>query len=140
PGHAARTTGGQEPSAQLGSGRGPASFAQACPWHSFRRGRAPYPAARGVLPGGATGLFEHKFGCSSTSWDLRSNVPVRSDKTGPHRAGGNLAYATRVRSGPELRGLSAEQFTAELAALARVHPLAMAAPAPQLPPPISILH
>ena len=119
--------------------RSPASSAQACPWHSFRRGRAPYPAARGALPGGATALFEHKFGCSSTSWHLRSNVPARSDKTGQHRPGGNLAYATRVRSGPELRELSAEQFADELDALAGIYALAMAAPAAELPGRISIM-
>src|SRR5262249_60998825 len=100
--------------------------------------------ARSGQPGGGCreaplGLFEHKFGCSSTSWDLRSNVPVRSDKTGPHRAGGNLAYATRVRSGPELRELSAEQFTAELDALAGSYALAMAAPAAELPRRVCIL-
>src|SRR5215831_2084645 len=81
------------------------------------------PPRAGALPGrrGKRGreapldLFEHKFGYSSTHWDLRSKVPAGSDKTGRGRAGGNLAYATRVRSGPELRELSPEQFTAELA-------------------------
>jgi ribosomal protein S18 acetylase RimI-like enzyme len=58
---------------------------------------------------------------------------------GPHRAGGNLAYATRVRSGPELRELSAEQFTAELDALAEIYALAMAAPAAELPGRMSIM-
>jgi ribosomal protein S18 acetylase RimI-like enzyme len=44
----------------------------------------------------------------------------------------NLAYATRVRSGPELRELSAEQFTAELDALTRIYAAAMDAPAAEL--------
>ena len=47
--------------------------------------------------------------------------------------GRNLAYATRVRSGPELRELSAEQFTAELDALTQIYALAMDAPAAELP-------
>ena len=84
-------------------------------------------------------LFEHKFGYSSTHWDLRSKVPAGSDRTGPHRARGNLAYATRVRSGPELRELSAEQFTAELDALAGIYALAMTAPAAELPGRMSIM-
>jgi GNAT superfamily N-acetyltransferase len=49
------------------------------------------------------------------------------------RAGRNLAYATRVRSGPELRELSAEQFTAELDALTGIYALAMDAPTVELP-------
>jgi ribosomal protein S18 acetylase RimI-like enzyme len=68
--------------------------------------------------------------------DLRSNIPAGSDKTrpaGPVPGGRNLAYATRVRSGPELRELSAEQFTAELDALTRIYALAMDAPAAELP-------
>ncbi len=54
-------------------------------------------------------------------------------------AGGNLAYATRVRSGLELRELSAEQFTAELDALTEIYALAMGAPAAELPGRMSIL-
>jgi ribosomal protein S18 acetylase RimI-like enzyme len=44
-----------------------------------------------------------------------------------------------VRSGPELRELSAEQFTDELDALAGIYALAMAAPAAELPGRISIM-
>jgi GNAT superfamily N-acetyltransferase len=44
-----------------------------------------------------------------------------------------------VRSGPELRELSAEQFTDELDALAEIYALAMAAPAAELPGRISIM-
>jgi ribosomal protein S18 acetylase RimI-like enzyme len=44
-----------------------------------------------------------------------------------------------VRSGPELRELSAEQFTDELDALAEIYALAMAAPATELPGRISIM-
>ena len=54
-------------------------------------------------------------------------------------AGRNLAYATRVRSGPQLRELSAGQFTAELDALAGIYALAMAAPAAELPGRIAIM-
>jgi ribosomal protein S18 acetylase RimI-like enzyme len=53
--------------------------------------------------------------------------------------GRNLAYATRVRSGPELRELSAEQFTAELDALTRIYALAMNAPAAELPGRVAIM-
>ena len=53
--------------------------------------------------------------------------------------GRNLAYATRVRSGPELRELSAEQFTAELDALTRIYALAMNAPAADLPGRMAIM-
>ena len=53
--------------------------------------------------------------------------------------GRNLAYATRVRSGPELRELSAEQFTAELDALTRIYALAMDAPAAELPGRMAIM-
>jgi len=77
-------------------------------------------------------IFEHIFGYLSTRLDLRSNIPAGSDKPGRRRpvpGGRNLAYATRVRSGPELRELSAEQFTAELDALTRIYALAMDAPA-----------
>ncbi len=55
----------------------------------------------------------------------------------PH--GGNLAYATWVRSGPGLRVLSAEQFAAELDALTGIYALAMDAPASELPGRISIM-
>ena len=48
-------------------------------------------------------------------------------------AAGNLAYATQVRSGPELRELNAGQFLAELDALTAIYALAMDAPASQLP-------
>jgi len=44
-----------------------------------------------------------------------------------------------VRSGPELRELSAEQFTNELDALAGIYALAMGAPAAELPGRISIM-
>jgi ribosomal protein S18 acetylase RimI-like enzyme len=44
-----------------------------------------------------------------------------------------------VCSGPELRELSAEQFTAELDALAGIYALAMAAPAAELPGRMSIM-
>ena len=44
-----------------------------------------------------------------------------------------------MRSGPELRELSAEQFTDELDALAGIYALAMAAPAAELPGRISIM-
>jgi ribosomal protein S18 acetylase RimI-like enzyme len=44
-----------------------------------------------------------------------------------------------VRSGPELRELSAEQFTAELDALAGIYALAMAAPAAELPGRMAIM-
>jgi ribosomal protein S18 acetylase RimI-like enzyme len=44
-----------------------------------------------------------------------------------------------VRSGPELRELSAEQFAAELDALAEIYALAMAAPAVELPGRMSIM-
>jgi ribosomal protein S18 acetylase RimI-like enzyme len=44
-----------------------------------------------------------------------------------------------VRSGPELRELSAEQFTAELDALARIYALAMHAPAAELPGRVAIM-
>ena len=44
-----------------------------------------------------------------------------------------------MRSGPELRELSAEQFTGELDALAGIYALAMAAPASELPGRISIM-
>ena len=44
-----------------------------------------------------------------------------------------------MRSGPELRELSAEQFTAELDALTGIYALAMAAPAGELPGRISIM-
>jgi ribosomal protein S18 acetylase RimI-like enzyme len=44
-----------------------------------------------------------------------------------------------VHSGPELRELSAEQFTAELDALAGIYALAMAAPAAELPGRIAIM-
>jgi ribosomal protein S18 acetylase RimI-like enzyme len=44
-----------------------------------------------------------------------------------------------VRSGPELRELSAEQFTDELDALAEIYALAMAAPAAELPGRMSIM-
>jgi ribosomal protein S18 acetylase RimI-like enzyme len=44
-----------------------------------------------------------------------------------------------VRSGPELRELSAEQFTAELDALAGIYALAMSAPAAELPGRMSIM-
>jgi ribosomal protein S18 acetylase RimI-like enzyme len=44
-----------------------------------------------------------------------------------------------VRSGPELRELSAEQFTYELDALAEIYALAMAAPAAELPGRMSIM-
>jgi GNAT superfamily N-acetyltransferase len=44
-----------------------------------------------------------------------------------------------VRSGPELRELSAEQFNDELDALAEIYALAMAAPAGELPGRISIM-
>jgi ribosomal protein S18 acetylase RimI-like enzyme len=44
-----------------------------------------------------------------------------------------------VRSGPELRELSAEQFTDELDALAGIYALAMAAPATELPGRVSIM-
>jgi ribosomal protein S18 acetylase RimI-like enzyme len=44
-----------------------------------------------------------------------------------------------VRSGPELRELSAEQFTDELDALAGIYALAMAAPAAELPGRMSIM-
>ena len=44
-----------------------------------------------------------------------------------------------MRSGPELRELSAEQFTDELDALAEIYALAMAAPAAELPGRISIM-
>jgi len=54
-------------------------------------------------------------------------------------AGGTFAYATRVRSGPELRELSAEQFTAELDALTRIYALAMNAPAAELPGRMAIM-
>ena len=47
--------------------------------------------------------------------------------------GGNLAYATCVRSEPGLRELSAEQFTAELDALTGIYALAMDAPTSELP-------
>ena len=53
--------------------------------------------------------------------------------------GRNLAYATRVRSGPELRELSAEQFTAELDALTQIYALAMDAPAAELPGRMAIM-
>jgi GNAT superfamily N-acetyltransferase len=45
----------------------------------------------------------------------------------------NLAYATQVRSGPELRELNARQFVAGLGALTGIYALAMDAPASQLP-------
>ena len=51
----------------------------------------------------------------------------------------DLAYATRVRSGPQLRQLSAEQFTAELDTLTRIYALAMKAPAAELPGRIAIM-
>ena len=44
-----------------------------------------------------------------------------------------------MRSGPELRELSAEQFTDELDALAEIYALAMAAPANELPGRMSIM-
>ena len=44
-----------------------------------------------------------------------------------------------MRSGPELRELSAEQFIAELDALARVYALAMHAPAAELPGRVAIM-
>ena len=44
-----------------------------------------------------------------------------------------------MRSGPELRELSAEQFTAELDALTEIYALAMRAPAAELPGRMSIL-
>ena len=44
-----------------------------------------------------------------------------------------------MRSGPELRELSAEQFTDELDALAEIYALAMAAPVAELPGRISIM-
>jgi len=44
-----------------------------------------------------------------------------------------------VRSGPELRELSAEQFTAELDALTRIYALAMGAPAAELPGRMAIM-
>lgn len=44
-----------------------------------------------------------------------------------------------MRSGPELRELSAEQFTAELDALAEIYALAMAAPPAELPGRMSIM-
>jgi GNAT superfamily N-acetyltransferase len=47
--------------------------------------------------------------------------------------GGNLAYATCVRSEPGLQELSAEQFTAELDALTGIYALAMDAPTSELP-------
>jgi ribosomal protein S18 acetylase RimI-like enzyme len=50
-----------------------------------------------------------------------------------------LAYATRVRSGPELRELSAEQFIGELDALAQIYALAMDAPAAELPGRMAIM-
>jgi ribosomal protein S18 acetylase RimI-like enzyme len=50
-----------------------------------------------------------------------------------------LAYATRVRSGTQLRQLSAEQFTAELDALTRIYALAMKAPAVELPGRLAIM-
>src|SRR5215813_7886191 len=84
-------------------------------------------------------LFEHRFGCPSTLWDLRSKVPAGSDRTGARRAGRTVAYATGVRSGPELRELSAEQFTAELNALAGIYAQAMGAPAEELPGRMSIM-
>jgi GNAT superfamily N-acetyltransferase len=74
---------------------------------------------------------------------LRSNIAAGSDKTPasgrPVPGGRNLAYATRVRSGPELRELSAEQFTAELDALTRIYALAMNAPAAELPGRVAIM-
>lgn len=45
----------------------------------------------------------------------------------------NLAYATQMRSGPELRELNARQFVAGLDALTGIYALAMDAPASQLP-------
>ena len=87
-------------------------------------------------------IFEHIFGYLSTRLDLRSNIPAGSDKPGRRRpvpGGRNLAYATRVRSGPELRELSAEQFTAELDALTRIYALAMDAPAAELPGRMAIM-
>jgi GNAT superfamily N-acetyltransferase len=78
----------------------------------------------------------------STGWDLRSNILAGSDKPGrpgPVPGGRNLAYATRVRSGPELRELSAEQFTAELDAITRIYALAMNAPAAELPGRMAIM-
>jgi GNAT superfamily N-acetyltransferase len=74
--------------------------------------------------------------------DLRSNILAGSDKTRPAGAvpgGRNLAYATRVRSGPELRELSAEQFTAELDVLTQIYALAMDAPAAELPGRMAIM-
>ena len=53
--------------------------------------------------------------------------------------GGNLAYATWVRSGPRLRVLSAEQFATELDALTGIYALAMDAPASELPGRMSIM-
>ena len=44
-----------------------------------------------------------------------------------------------MRSGPELQELSAEQFTAELDALAGIYALAMAAPAAELPGRMAIM-
>jgi ribosomal protein S18 acetylase RimI-like enzyme len=75
----------------------------------------------------------------STRWDLRSNIPAGSDKPGRCRAGGTSHTLTRVRSGPELRELSAEQFTAELDVLTRIYALAMNAPAAELPGRMAIM-
>jgi ribosomal protein S18 acetylase RimI-like enzyme len=52
-----------------------------------------------------------------------------SSRPGPQ----NLAYATQVRSGPELRELNARQFVAGLDALTGIYALAMDAPDSQLP-------
>jgi GNAT superfamily N-acetyltransferase len=50
-----------------------------------------------------------------------------------HRGSPDLAYATQVRSGPELRELNPGQFVAELDELTGIYALAMDAPRGQLP-------
>jgi ribosomal protein S18 acetylase RimI-like enzyme len=57
----------------------------------------------------------------------------------PRRGSPNLAYATQVRSGPELRELNPGQFVAELDELTAIYALAMDAPPGQLPARRSIM-
>lgn len=77
-------------------------------------------------------LFEHKFGSTSTRLVLAFEGTRQVRQNEFPRALPSLAYATQVRSGPELRELNARQFVAELGALTAIYALAMDAPPAQL--------
>jgi ribosomal protein S18 acetylase RimI-like enzyme len=75
--------------------------------------------------------FEHRFGCKSSRLQLSSKVPAGYDKTGGPDQG--LAYATRVRAGPELLEIGKARFLAELDSLVEVYAAAMRPPREQVP-------